>query len=102
MKEVHLIGVSVEPNESVEIELGEGCEKYLAFYPGGDISPYLNINFLDAELCEGKTDPARHSIRCQNTDGSFPHEIWVVQFNHPLPPIFQIAPWQILVAGKIE
>ena len=95
MKEVHLIGVSVEPNEGAEIELGEGYEKYLAFYPGGDISPYLNINFLDAEL-HGR------SIRCRNTDSSFPHEIWVVQFNHPLPPIFQIAPWQILVAGKLE
>lgn len=78
-----------------DVDLVDGYEKYLVFYPIAESGPYLNIRFLAAEL-EAK------SIRCRNADGTFEHELWIIQFNHPLPPIFKIEPWQILVEGYVR
>ena len=98
---IHLTSMILEPEGSTKIDLEEGeevlaYEKYLVFYPSldGPGSGYLNIRFLDAEL-QGS------SIIGRNTDVTFEHELWIMQFNHPLPPIFQIKPWQILIEGKL-
>jgi len=95
MKTIHLTSITLGPKEGVNLELEEGYEKYLVFYPSLDYpnSGYLNIRFLDAEL-QGS------SIIGRNTDETFEHELWVMQFDHPLPPIFRIDPWQILLEGK--
>ena len=97
MKDIHLTSMILKPEESTTLELKEGYEKYLVFYPSLDepSSGYLNIRFLDAEL-QGS------SIIGRNTDETFEHELWIMQFNHPLPPIFRIEPWQILVEGNIR
>lgn len=97
MKSIHLTSMTLKPEEAADLELVAGYEKYLVFYPvldqlGGG---YLNIMFLDAEL-QGS------SIMGRNTDRTFEHELWIIQFNHPLPPIFRIEPWQILIEGKVS
>lgn len=103
MKTILLTSVTLKPKESIEIELEDGYEEYLVFYPVVDsLAPYLNMRFLDAELGEWVTDPARHSIKYRNADETFEHELWIIQFDHPLPPIFKIEPWQILLKGKVE
>ena len=96
MKNIHLTSMILKPEGSMAFTLVEDYDKYLVFYPSLDDSGtgYLNIRFLDAEL-QG------HSIICRNDDGTFEHELWIMQFNHPLPPIFQIKPWQILIEGKL-
>ncbi|GAI67569.1 unnamed protein product [marine sediment metagenome] len=95
MKTIHLTSVTLKPKEGVKVELEDGYEKCLVFYPVADsAAPYLNMQFLDAQLGE-------KSVQCHNTDETFEHELWIVQFNHPLPPIFQIEPWQILTEGKL-
>ncbi len=96
MKNIDLTSMILPPEGSAALTLKEGYEKYLVFYPSLDepVSNYLNIRFLDAEL-QGS------SIIGRNTDGTFEHELWIMQFNHPLPPIFQIKPWQILIEGKL-
>ena len=95
MRTILLTSITLKPNTAADVDLADGYEKYLVFYPiqAESPGPYLNIHFLVAEL-EAK------SIRCRNTDDTFEHEVWIIQFNHPLPPIFKIEPWQILVAGK--
>ncbi len=96
MKNIHLTSMILKPEGSTALTLEEGYEKYLVFYPSLDEpgSAYLNIRFLDAEL-QGS------SIIGRNTDRTFEHELWIMQFNHPLPPIFRIQPWQILIEGKL-
>lgn len=96
MKNIHLTSMTLKQEGDASFKLEEGYEKYLVFYPSLDEfgSPYLNIRFLDAELQDG-------SIIGRNTDGTFEHELWIMQFNHPLPPIFRINPWQILIEGKL-
>lgn len=96
MKNIHLTSMILKPKGSTAIKLEEGYEKYLVFYPSLDEfgSAYLNIKFLDAEL-QGS------SIIGRNTDTTFEHELWLMQFNHLLPPIFRIDPWQILIEGKL-
>ena len=98
MKNIHLTSMILKPEESTALKLEEGYEKYLVFYPALATEPpnggYLNIRFLDAELQD-------HSIICRNDDETFEHELWIIQFNHPLPPIFRIEPWQILIEGKL-
>lgn len=96
MKTLHLTGVTVLAKEGLEVvDLEPGFDRYLVFYPSIGSSPYLNIHFLNAEL-------RGSSITCRNTDEIYPHEVWVVQYNHPLPPFFQVAPWQILAWGKLK
>jgi len=96
METISLTSVTVKPDEGVVVELKEGYEKYLVFYPVAEGSAgYLNMQFLDAEV-EGR------SFRGRNTDERYEHVLWIIQFNHPLPPIFKIAPWQILIVGMLE
>ena len=96
MKNIHLSSMILKPEGGAAFKLEEGYEKYLVFYPSLDEpgSAYLNIRFLDAALQDG-------SIIGRNTDTAFEHELWIMQFNHPLPPIFQIKPWQILIGGRL-
>ncbi len=94
MKSIHLTSMNLKPKEGANLELVEGYERYLVFYPALD-GGYLNIQFLDAEL-QGS------SIIGRNDDETFEHELWIIQFNHPLPPIFRIGPWQILIEGKSD
>lgn len=95
MKTILLTSVTLKPNTAADVNLVDSYEKYLVFYPIAESpAPYLNIQFLAAEL-EAK------SIRCHNTDKTFEHELWIIQFNQPLPPIFKIEPWQILVEGNV-
>ena len=96
MKTILLTSVILKPKTATDVTLVDGYEKYLVFYAVAESpAPYLNIQFLAAEL-EAK------SITCRNTDETFEHELWIIQFNHPLPPIFKIEPWQILVEGNIR
>jgi len=97
MKSIHLTSMILKPEGGTALTLEAGYEKYLVFYPSLDEpgSGYLNIRFLDAELQDS-------SIIGRNTDSTFEHELWIMQFNHPLPPIFRIEPWQILIEGKVS
>ncbi len=97
MKTIHLTNLTLKPKEGADLQLVEGYERFLVFYPAVDMPSvgYLNIQFLDAELQD-------HSLRCRNDDEAFKHELWIIQFNHPLPPIFRIEPWQILIEGKVS
>uniref|UniRef100_A0A6H1Z653 Uncharacterized protein n=1 Tax=viral metagenome TaxID=1070528 RepID=A0A6H1Z653_9ZZZZ len=96
MKTINLFSVTVKPNEGVKVELKEGYEKCLAFYPVVKNAPlYTNVHFLDAQL-------AGRSLTCINNDDAYEHEIWIIQYNRPLPPIFQIEPWQILIVGELK
>lgn len=95
MKTILLTSVTLKPKMNIKVDLVDGYEKYLVFYPVAEVlASYLNIRFLDAKLM-GK------SISCRNTDEVFEHELWIIQFNHPLPPIFKIEPWQILIGGGL-
>ena len=96
MKTINLFSVTVKPNEGVRVGLKEGYEKFLAFYPVVEnVSLYTNVQFLDAQF-EGRF------LTCINTDDNYEHELWIIQYNRPLPPIFQIAPWQILIVGELK
>lgn len=88
MKTVLLTSVVVEAAGGAKVDLAEGYENYLVFYPSSGL--YLNIELLNAQA-EGKL------IHCSNHDDRLKHELWIVQFNHPLPPIFNMEPWQILL-----
>ena len=96
MQELELTIVELQPSEGVSIKLKDGYAKCMVFYNVAAHAPLQpNAQLLDAEL-QGD------SIECRNHDVTFPHELCIMQFNQQLPPVFQIAPWQILLMTKRE
>jgi len=91
MKTILLTCLTLKPETGGKVDLQEGYEGYLVFSPSFS---HLNMGFVDAKL-DGQ------SISCRNTDEVYEHELWIIQFE-TLPPFFQIAPWQVLIKGRLH